>query len=65
MTDSEKLKNALEALRELADMNHLRNDFDAYCYELAQWGMGKSANNQGDFVDSDCPVKPNPKDFGL
>lgn len=66
MNNEQKLKNALEALEELVDRNGLKNDFDAYCYDLVKWGMGKSWDeNSGKWIDSDSPVKPNPKDFGL
>ena len=65
MTTEEMLKNAFEALTELIEMNGLRNDYDAYYHDLAQWGLGKIYDERGEWVDSESPIKPNPKDFGL
>ena len=31
---------AKTALREMLERNRLRNDFDAYLYALAEWGLG-------------------------
>jgi len=52
-TTEQKTDNAVDALLQLKKLNPLRNDFDAYCYELVCWGLGQLAE------------KPNPEDFGL
>ena len=47
-----KLK-ATTALEEIQNYNGLRNDLDAYLYEIAEWGLGLRE------------YAPNPDDYGL
>jgi hypothetical protein len=49
MTEKEKL---IWALKTIKRYNGLRNDMDAYLYEVAEYALG--------FIE-----KPNPEDFGL
>ncbi len=66
MTTEEKLKNAMEALSQLAELNPLKNDFDDYLLHLAHWGMGEQFDEDtGEWVFSESVAKPNPEDFGL
>ena len=65
MTNDIALIRAVAALTELIEMNELSDDYDAYCHDLAQWGIGKQRNDDGEWVYSESLVKPNPKDFGL
>ena len=37
-----KMLKAQEALKEIKAFNRLRNDLDAYLYDLAEWGIGES-----------------------
>ena len=46
-------ENAISALVELRARNPLRNDLDAYKYDLIEWGLG---------IESKRPI---PADFGL
>lgn len=41
-----------EALEILKKFNRLRNDLDAYLYEVIEWGLGMAS-------------KPDPKRFGV
>ena len=43
---------AIEALKEYQEFNRIRNDLDAYLFELGEW-----AEDKGE--------KPNRKDFGV
>ncbi|MEN9755840.1 MAG: hypothetical protein RL755_27 [Pseudomonadota bacterium] len=63
MTDKAK-----KALQVLADNNPLNNDFDAYCFDVAMWGLGKKLNLETtEWVDygDEYVEQPNPKDYGL
>ena len=48
-----RLHKADVALTEIEKYNPIRNDLDAYLYDIAEWGLGI------------IPDKPNPKDFGV
>ncbi len=47
----EEIDRMREALEEIKKFNVLRNDIDAYLYEMVNWGLGI---NKG---------KPNPQDY--
>jgi hypothetical protein len=49
----DKLARLEEALREYQRFNHIRNDFDAYLWEMGRWALGE--------IDE----KPSRKDYGL
>jgi hypothetical protein len=44
---------SIEALEEIKKYNRLRNDLDAYLYEVADWGLGIRKE------------PPNPEDYGI
>ena len=48
----EKFKTAHQALQELQFKNQIRNDFEAYLWEVQTWGLGNGE-------------KPEPKNFGV
>ena len=50
---SELGARAIEALEEIKKRNRLRNDLDAYLYEVANWGLG---------IREDAP---DPEDYGV
>jgi hypothetical protein len=58
MNIEEKLKIAYEALNELRELNPLRNDFDAYCYDLITYGLSETYNEEGESVKTNTPIKP-------
>ena len=37
----DELNKMREVIKELKKWNKLRNDFDAYLYELCEWGLGE------------------------
>ena len=53
MNGKEELQKMRFALEEIKKYNGLRNDLDAYLYELIEWALGE--------VDK----KPKPESFGL
>ena len=53
MTDAEKVKRLTEALRAHHRINQLRNDTDAYLWDITNWAFGEGDD------------KPNPEDFGI
>lgn len=48
-----EIQPAQIALEILKKFNRLKNDTDAYLYEIILWGLGESNN------------KPNPEDYGI
>ena len=53
MSLEKELTNAKCALSEILKYNPLRNDLDAYLFELTHWGLGKRK------------IKPNASDYNL
>ena len=53
INESQLFNNARQALAEINEYNHIRNDLDAYLFDLAEWGLGLRKD------------RPNKKDFGL
>lgn len=50
---SDELERAIEALKILLEFNRIRNDLDAYLFDIIQWGLG------------DIQDRPDKSDYGL
>ena len=46
-------ETAIEALKEYQKYNRIRNDSEAYCYELGEWALNRVSK------------KPNPENYGI